>query len=211
MAMSMQFIKDARALAVLPLVGAALAACGGNKVEGTESATVAAVPGGGAVVVETFTSSATVSALNAKDRKVTLQFADGKKTTFKASPDMVNYNQLQVGDQVNAVVTEQAVIWLSKNGGPPASAAEGGALLAPVGAKPWCRFPDGGAAPVRGRCESHRRQCGRPGERRGDRRCRHDGDKGVDFPRSSGLFAACPPGAGGVPLAGRLVCTATHA
>lgn len=136
MAISMRFVKDARALAVLPLVGAALAACGGNKVEGTESATVAAVPGGGAVVVETFTSSATVSALNTKDRKVTLQFADGKKTTFKASPDMVNYNQLQVGDQVNAVVTEQAVIWLSKNGGPPASAVEGGAVLAPVGAKP---------------------------------------------------------------------------
>ena len=49
---------------------------------------------------------------------------------------MVNYNQLQVGDQVNAVVTEQAVVWLSKNGGPPSSAAEGGAVLSPVGAKP---------------------------------------------------------------------------
>jgi hypothetical protein len=117
------------------VVAAILAACGGNKVEGTESATVATVPGG-AVVVETFTSTATVSALNTKDRKVTLQFPDGKKTTFKASPDMVNYNQLQVGDQVNAVVSEQAVIWLSKNGGPPASAADAGAVLAPVGAKP---------------------------------------------------------------------------
>jgi len=136
MAISKQLVKDVRALAILPLVSAALAACGGNKVEGTESATVAAVPGGGAIVVETFTSSATVSALNPKDRKVTLQFADGKKTTFKASPDMVNYNQLQVGDQVNAVVTEQAVIWLSKNGGPPSSAVDAGAILAPVGAKP---------------------------------------------------------------------------
>ena len=77
-----------------------------------------------------------MSALNTKDRKVTLQFPDGKKTTFKASPDMANYNQLQVGDQVNAVVSEQAVIWLSKNGGPPASAAKAGAVLAPVGDKP---------------------------------------------------------------------------
>jgi hypothetical protein len=136
MAISREFVKHARAMAILPVVGAALAACGGNKVEGTESAAVAPIPGGGAVVVETFTSSATVSALNTKDRKVTLEFADGKKTTFKASPDMVNYNQLQVGDKVNAVVSEQAVIWLSKNGGPPASAAEGGALLAPVGSKP---------------------------------------------------------------------------
>jgi hypothetical protein len=130
-----QELSRVAGLAALPVAAAILAACGGNKVEGTESATVATVPGG-AVVVETFTSTATVSALNTKDRKVTLQFPDGKKTTFKASPDMVNYNQLQVGDQVNAVVSEQAVIWLSKNGGPPASAADAGAVLAPVGAKP---------------------------------------------------------------------------
>ena len=136
MAISKQFASHARAAAILPLVAAALAACGGNKVEGTESAAVAPIQGGGAVVVETFTSAATVSALNTKDRKVTLEFADGKKTTFKASPDMVNYSQLQVGDKVNAVVSEQAVIWLSKNGGPPSSAAEGGAVLTPVGAKP---------------------------------------------------------------------------
>ena len=131
-----QRLRNARSLALLPLVTATLAACGGNKVEGTESVAVAAAPGGGAIVVETFTSAATVSALNTKDRKVTLQFPDGKKTTFKATPDMVNFNQLQVGDQVNAVVTEQAVVWLSKNGGPPSSAAEGGAILSPVGSKP---------------------------------------------------------------------------
>lgn len=110
-------------------------ACGGNKVQGDDS--VAVVQGSnGVIAVETFTTSATVTALNTKDRKVTLTFDDGKKTTFKASPEMVNYNQLQVGDKVNAVVSEQAVVWLSKNGGPPSSAAEGGAVLAPVGAKP---------------------------------------------------------------------------
>jgi predicted small lipoprotein YifL len=129
-------IKYAGTLALLPTVAVVLAACGGSKVQGTESVAVAAAPGGGAIVVETFTSTATVSALNTKDRKVTLEFPDGKKTTFKATPEMVNYNQLQVGDKVNAVVTEQAVVWLSKNGGPPASAAEGGAVLSPVGAKP---------------------------------------------------------------------------
>jgi hypothetical protein len=128
--------RSGSALALFPVLAVALAACGGNKVEGTESVAVAAAPGGGVIAVETFTSAATVSALNTKDRKVTLEFPDGKKTTFKATPDMVNYNQLQVGDKVNAVVTEQAIIWLSKNGGPPASAAEGGAVLSPVGAKP---------------------------------------------------------------------------
>lgn len=135
-AFTSQSIRSARTLALLPVVAAALAACGGNKVEGTESVAVAAAPGGGAIVVETFTSAATVSALNTRDRKVTLEFADGKKSTFKASPDMVNYNQLQVGDRVNAQVSEQAVIWVSKSGGPPSAAAAGGAILSPVGAKP---------------------------------------------------------------------------
>jgi hypothetical protein len=129
-------MRRARALALLPVVGVALAACGGNQVQGTGTAEVAAIPGGGVIAVETFTTSATVTAVNTKDRKLTLQFADGKKTTFKATPDMVNFNQVQVGDKVNAVVTEQAVVWLSKNGGPPSTAAEGGALLSPVGTKP---------------------------------------------------------------------------
>lgn len=135
-AFTSQSIRSARTLTLLPVVAAVLADCGGNKVEGTESVAVAAAPGGGAIVVETFTSAATVSALNTRDRKVTLEFADGKKTTFKASPDMVNYNQLQVGDQVNAQVSEQAVIWVSKSAGPPSAAAAGGAILSPVGAKP---------------------------------------------------------------------------
>ena len=126
--------RSARAFALVPAV--VLAACGGNQVQGTGSAEVAAIPGGGVIAVETFTTSATVTAVNTKDRKLTLQFADGKKTTFKATPDMVNFNQVQVGDKVNAVVTEQAVVWLSKNGGPPSTAAEGGALLSPVGTKP---------------------------------------------------------------------------
>ena len=128
-------MKNVRTLALLPAVAAILAACGGSKVQGDESVAVAAVPGG-VIAVETFTTSATVTAINAKDRKLTLQFADGKKTTFKATPDMVNFNQVQVGDQVNAAVTEQAVIWLSKNGGPPSSAAAAGAVLSPVGTKP---------------------------------------------------------------------------
>lgn len=129
-------IRHVSKLALVPAVAIVLAACGGNQVQGTESATVAAIPGGGVIAVETFTTSATVTAVNAKDRKLTLQFPDGKKTTFKATPDMVNFNQVQVGDKVNAEVSEQAVIWISKNGGPPNSAAAGGAVLSPVGTKP---------------------------------------------------------------------------
>ena len=91
-------IKYAGTLALLPTVAVVLAACGGSKVQGTESVAVAAAPGGGAIVVETFTSTATVSALNTKDRKVTLEFPDGKKTTFPVTcridtPNEVDYYQ----------------------------------------------------------------------------------------------------------------------
>ena len=48
-----QSLRSARNVALLPVVAAALAACGGNKVEGTESVAVAAAPGGGAIVVST--------------------------------------------------------------------------------------------------------------------------------------------------------------
>ena len=86
MAISKQFVTEVRALAILPLVGAALAACGGNKVEGTESATVAAVPGGGAIVVETFTSSATVSALNRRTGRSRCSSPTGRRPLSRLRP-----------------------------------------------------------------------------------------------------------------------------
>lgn len=131
----MAFSREVRFAALVMLPVAALAACGGNKVQGNTSVAVASGPNG-VIAVETFTSTATVSAINTTDRKVTLTFPDGKKTTFKASADMANFSQLNVGDQVNATVTEQAVIALTKNGGPPNAAAVGGAVLSPIGAKP---------------------------------------------------------------------------
>jgi hypothetical protein len=133
--MSMAFSRQLRIAALVMLPVVALGACGGNKVQGDTSVAVASGPNG-VIAVETFTSTATVTAINTKDRKVTLTFPDGKKTTFKASADMANFGQLNVGDQVNATVTEQAVIALTKNGGPPNAAAVGGAVLSPIGAKP---------------------------------------------------------------------------
>ena len=35
---------------------------------------------------------------------------DGRRTTYKAGPDMLNFNQLQVGDQVTAVLTEEVAV-----------------------------------------------------------------------------------------------------
>lgn len=102
--------------------------------QGTTSESVVATPTGG-YAVETFTTAATVTAISKNDQKVTLQTPDGKKTTFKADSQMVNYAKLQIGDKVNAVVTEDLVVALWKGNNPPPDAAAGMVGLTPQGVK----------------------------------------------------------------------------
>jgi translation elongation factor P/translation initiation factor 5A len=132
--MKHKLIKFA-AVAVVPAAFLVLASC---KSTGGESTTIVAaqkgVPGG--VIVETYQTTATVTGIDADKRKVTLITPDGTKTTFKAGPEVANFNQIQVGDQVKATVAEQLVVVLRK---PGQQAAEGEAAavgLAPEGAKP---------------------------------------------------------------------------
>ena len=119
------------ALAILPFT----AACSKGVQTTQDSMSVTQTPTG-AIAAETYSMTATVTAIDASNRKLTLQSPDGNKTTFKASPDMVNFPQIQVGDQVNATVTEQVAISVWKMGAEPADGAVGVAALTPVGAKP---------------------------------------------------------------------------
>lgn len=110
-----------------------LAASGCSKgMSGTTSQSVVAGPGG-AIVTETFSTTATITAIDQAKMKLTLQTPNGKKTTFKASPSMTNFNQLRVGDQVNAVVTEQVAIAVWKGTNPPPDAAAAVAAITPAG------------------------------------------------------------------------------
>ena len=80
--------------------------------------------------------SARVTAIDKANRKVTLLGPDGKKSTIKVGPEAVNFDQLRVGDMVNATVTEELVVYLDEEG---ASAPDGSAAmvaLAPKGAQP---------------------------------------------------------------------------
>jgi len=92
------------------------------------------VPGG--VVVNTMDVNARVTAIDTANRKVTLLGPDGNKFTVKVGPEAVNFDQIRVGDLVNATVTEELVVYLDEEG---ASAPDGSAAmvaLAPKGAKP---------------------------------------------------------------------------
>jgi hypothetical protein len=70
------------------------------------------------------------------DLSLQLLSPSGTKTTLKAGPEVVNFNQIQVGDRVKATVAEQIVVFVRKNGEPPRDGEAAAVALAPVGAKP---------------------------------------------------------------------------
>ena len=123
-------------IALTPAAMLAFTSCSSTpKIEPTTSAAYQqGVPGG--IFVETYKSTATVTAIDAATRKVTLVTPDGRKETFKAGPGVVNFDQIRVGDQVKATVTEQLAVYMAKDN-PPASEGEAALVaLAPKGAKP---------------------------------------------------------------------------
>ncbi len=120
-------------LAIVPALLLAASACS-KGMSGTTSESVVAGPSG-AIVTETYSTTATIVAIDQAKLKLTLQTPDGKKTTFKASPSMTNFPQLRVGDQVSAVVTEQVAIALWKGGNPPTDAAAAMVGITPTGSQ----------------------------------------------------------------------------
>ena len=116
----------------------ALSSCSSTTPAQGQGATLVAtqpgVPGG--VMINTYQITATVKAIDAEDRKVTLVGADGKDAVVKCGPEVVNFPQIHVGDQVKATVTEQLVVFMAKDAPPQTDGAAAGVALAPVGAKP---------------------------------------------------------------------------
>lgn len=128
----MRAVRSSSAISfVIPAVLLAATGCSSG-MSGTTSESVVATPTGG-YAVETFSTAATVTAITKSNQKVTLQTADGKKTTFKADSQMVDYAKLKVGDKVNAVVTEEIAVALWKGSNPPPDAVGGLVGLTPAG------------------------------------------------------------------------------
>jgi translation elongation factor P/translation initiation factor 5A len=90
----------------------------------------------GGVRVKTYKETATVTGIDKATRKVTLVTKDGTKSTVKCGPDVANFAQIEVGDQVKAAVTEQLVVFVRRPGEPSGDGAAGVVALAPIGAKP---------------------------------------------------------------------------
>lgn len=119
-------------LLILPAAMLALTAC--SNVGGSSQTTMINAPKG-AAIVNTYTNSATVTAVNPATRQVSLTFANGARRTVKCRPEVVNFNQIHVHDRVNLTYTEELAVALTKGKAPGAS-TDATVALAPVGAKP---------------------------------------------------------------------------
>jgi hypothetical protein len=92
------------------------------------------VPGG--VVVEVHKLTATVTGIDAANRKVTLVTQNGEKTTVKCGPEVINFDQIRVGDQVKVAVTEELAVSMAAEGAAQSDGGTAVVALAPKGAKP---------------------------------------------------------------------------
>jgi len=98
------------------------------------------VPGG--TVVDTYKVTATVTAVDAASRRLTLETRDGATTTVKAGPEVANFDQIQIGDHVKARVAQRLVVFVRNNGEPANDGAAAAVALAPIGAKPGVLMAD---------------------------------------------------------------------
>lgn len=126
-------------LALLPAALFVLASCSSTPTPPPDQATgkfvyTEGVPGG--VAVATRKMAANVTAIDTANRKVTLLTADGKKTTVKCGPEIINFDQIRVGDQLKVTVVEELVAYLAEAGAPPSDGGAAVVLLAPKGARP---------------------------------------------------------------------------
>jgi hypothetical protein len=92
---------------------------------------------GTAVHAVTVEASATVTAVDATNRTLTLKGANGHTTTIDAGKDIKNFDQIKVGDTVHAKYTEALALELKKGAqGSAPPTEETVATSAPAGSKP---------------------------------------------------------------------------
>jgi Cu/Ag efflux protein CusF len=88
------------------------------------------------VHVQTVKVNATVTAIDQANRQATLLVPDGKKFTVKVRPEAVNFDQVRVGDQVSATLTQKVVVSLDDKTAPSGEGAAAVVAGAPKGSQP---------------------------------------------------------------------------
>jgi hypothetical protein len=86
---------------------------------------------------QTVEVTATITAIDPKTRDVKLKGPEGKEVTFTAGPEVKNFAQMKVGDQVKAKYVEALMLDLHKGSTAPVSRVDdSGAAVAKPGERP---------------------------------------------------------------------------
>ena len=124
-------LRSALSIALVATVLATLPA-----VAQTGGAVMSKAPGKVAVA-QTVKATATIMAIDAATRAITLKGPKGNEVVVTAGPEVKNFAQLKVGDQVNFEYIESLALELKKGGGAPVAATvKEGAASAKPGERP---------------------------------------------------------------------------
>ena len=69
---------------------------------------------GGQVIVTTTATNATVISIDAANRTLLLKYPDGRTTTYQAGPEIKNFREIKLGDQIQATTADERAISLAK-------------------------------------------------------------------------------------------------
>jgi hypothetical protein len=134
-------MKSTLSLSLLAATSLGLTACSSTRStpplfgETTSSSTHQdGVPDG--TLVETIKWKATVTGIAAANRKVTLTDQDGRQKTISCGPEVINFDQIRVGDQVQVTVASTLELSMANAGEPAIDTSFEQVALAPEGAKP---------------------------------------------------------------------------
>ena len=121
---------------LLIVLGLAIAAFAGSAVAQTGGVVVGSSPGK-AGVAQTVETTATITAIDKATRDITLKGPQGNEVTVTAGPEVKNFDNMKVGDQVNVKYVEALTLELKKGGGMQVARTEKeGAAGAKPGEKP---------------------------------------------------------------------------
>jgi Cu/Ag efflux protein CusF len=81
----------------------------------------------------TVRGTATIQAIDATTRSVTLKVKDGSEETFKAGPEVTRFNELKVGDTIEVTYVESIVMRVQKPGEAPTATSGDAALTRNAG------------------------------------------------------------------------------
>jgi Cu/Ag efflux protein CusF len=118
---------------LLLAVGVGLAAVVAWPVAAQTETTMANTSPGKGTVAQVVKATAKVTAIDKATRDITLKGPQGNAITVTAGPDVKNFDQIKVGDDVNLQYVEALTLELKKGGGLPVARTE---QAATAGAKP---------------------------------------------------------------------------